>query len=759
MAAALAGGCAHIPPGRYGVARVAFEGVEQVDAESIRACLGTRERSRITLDIGTRGTPACGQPPFDGRHLILDPVFGIRTSWPWESWPLFDERVYERDVDRIERWYRARGYYNARAEAEVEPDAALRAAAPGEACGDQQGNCEVHVTFRVEEGEPVLIQRMSLRGLDDLPDAIRRSLRDTLPFARGENFDETLFENAKTDMVRVLAEAGYARARVQAEVKVSASRREAFIVFEVKHGLPSLIGEVCVVGYGPLPPRRMLDIANLEAGEPFRVSTLTSAQLALYAIGAFSGVEIGAAPREGYAANADPVCQSGPAEVPDGFEAVPVRIRVSPGRIDRWGFGAGLQAGQTVTFGTITNFADQRAAAQWDFHFSGSYEGRNWFNNLVRTRVEVRPRLIFDMPLFNFTPARDPPLGIQAVGSMRWPSFFEARTNLLIQLQNDLGPMPFTGFFRNELTGLLGPERTFADGIVYAGLFGRFAWFAAADRQPQEPRDALPSSGALWLEGVLRFDLRDDPRQPRAGGLFNISLQSGFQPVSTWDFIRAVGEVRGYAPLPFGMVLAGKFRVGVMGILGVNNSTIPPDNIYQQQRIGPPALQLIGGGASSHRGFLPGLLGDAEQVSVSLARTEDELARGLPVRSRPVRINGGNTLWEASVELRIPLTTSLGLVAFVAAGDVNRWADGVSIAAPRFNHPQMAFGGGIRYFTIIGPLRLDLGVRPDGLQVFGEDGRPPPCTPTRGDNCRPVSRVTFFRGFPGALHLTIGEAF
>lgn len=94
-----------IPNGRYGVADVEIHGLEDLDEAALRACLGTRERGQLGFDFGTSSALTCGDPPFDGGRWRVD-LF----SWPWTEWPLFDASVFERDVLRVERWLRARGY-------------------------------------------------------------------------------------------------------------------------------------------------------------------------------------------------------------------------------------------------------------------------------------------------------------------------------------------------------------------------------------------------------------------------------------------------------------------------------------------------------------------------------------------------------------------------------------------------------------------------------------------------------------------------
>jgi outer membrane translocation and assembly module TamA len=775
--ALLAAGCATIPAGRYGVESVRFQGVQQMDALALAACLGTRQRPRVSLDFGLRGTPECGRPPFDASHLLVE-----LWSWPWESWPLVDESVLERDIQRIERWYRARGFYGARVVAtELSPPLAPRTERSEETCGAGEGtDCSVDVTFTIEEGEPSRVVRSALRGLESLPAGMRERLRAVIRLQDGDRFDEALYEESKREMLRVLLDAGYARARVQGEVKVRPERREVFQVFVIEPGLPTVFGRVCLRGHvvrdaegrvtRSLPGQPLLDVATLDPGAPCSAQALEDVQRALYGLGVVSGVEVSLRNGdEGGDNDEDPdedeLCNPGPATIPPGVQPVDVLVRVTPGRIDRLGFGAGLQAGQALTLGTTTTLGDEQDAAQWDIHASFLAEHRNLFDRLIRGRFEVRPRVIFQMPFLNFTPAEPSPFGIQTSGSLRWPAFLEPRTNFLVQVRHDLGPMPFTNLVRSELDGSIGLDRAFFDGRLYTAFFLHANWFFPTDRQPVEPRLQLPETAAMWLEQSVRVDLRDNPRNPTRGAFFAISSQQAVQPLGSWDLVRVTGEARGYIPLgegdqPFA-VLAARFQLGVMEVFG---SSLDPSNVYQLAQLGPPALQLIGGGASSNRGFLPGLLGDAEQIYVPSPRTEAETAAGAPPRTRPVRISGGTRTWEASLELRLRVTQSLGIVVFGDAGDVNRVRPDDLETGPsfRFDHPQVAFGFGIRYLTILGPIRLDVAFRPDDLQVIGtESTLPPPCGPTDGNQCRPVSRMDVLGlfNFPGAFHLTIGEAF
>ena len=64
---------------------------------------------------------------------------------------------------------------------------------------------------------------------------------------------------------------------------------------------------------------------------------------------------------------------------------------------------------------------------------------------------------------------------------------------------------------------------------------------------------------------------------------------------------------------------------------------------------------------------------------------------------------GGRSLFEASAELRVRVNDTIGIVPFFDAG--NAFAS----SFPNFNQPLYTSAGlGLRYFTAVGPIRLDV---------------------------------------------------
>lgn len=114
-------------------------------------------------------------------------------------------------------------------------------------------------------------------------------------------------------------------------------------------------------------------------------------------------------------------------------------------------------------------------------------------------------------------------------------------------------------------------------------------------------------------------------------------------------------------------ILAGRVAAG--SFLGADLYDIPPQRRF-----------YVGGGGSL-RGY------DYQSAS---PRNEDGI------------IIGGRSFFEASFEARIKITDTIGVVPFLDMGSA------FASEAPDFDEMKYAAGLGIRYYTAIGPLRLDV---------------------------------------------------
>jgi|WetSurMetagenome_2_1015567.scaffolds.fasta_scaffold03549_4 outer membrane protein assembly complex protein YaeT len=163
----------------------------------------------------------------------------------------------------------------------------------------------------------------------------------------------------------------------------------------------------------------------------------------------------------------------------------------------------------------------------------------------------------------------------------------------------------------------------------------------------------------------------DIPANPREGLRFFQTVEWATGALgSQVDYVKLILEGRGYLPLSQYGVLATKLRWG--GIQPLENTELIP--IFKR---------FFAGGGDSVRGYPYQKLGPLDQY-------------GNPI--------GGMTLVEGSLEWRFPLPKSFEGVLFTDFGNVFERSFEALWTRLRYTA-----GCGIRYLTLVGPLRLDFG--------------------------------------------------
>lgn len=731
-------GCAGVPHARRGVGSLQIRGMHQLDERALAVCLATRERGTLAIDISTNPSPACNKPPFDAGHIRWS-LF----SWPWEQYPIYDRVVFERDVERVTRWYRAHGFYDATVlSSQVTPPT------------DPTGGGEAAViTVDVQEGPPVRVKDISVTGTSDLPRDLRAQVEAAMVLRPRDRFDEVLYDQGKQTIARELREASYARANVRGTVTIDRQLHEAHIVYTVEHGPACHFGDLAIYVDDPgVPGGPIVAAARIDRDQPFSQSAVDDAERAIYALGAFSSVEV------------QPDVDSDAQDLSE----IDVKITAHTGALQRRGVGLGVQIGSVAQLNS--NYQVTETVPQWDVHILGIFEDRNFLSGLRHLRLELRPRLIFANA---FPGVTTPYPGLIVSADLRQPGFFEARTNLHVNARYDIGPDPFgRQFFRQTFDTSVGPERTFFKGKLYTAiglhlllsvpseLPGATVLSDPADPMSPRVQAPVPEDQSQYLIGfveqTVRLDLRNDPANPREGFFAQVTAQeSPFE--SGWQFVRVTPDVRAYLPLPLGIVIAARFAVGIQAVLWHDPAL--PETLMRtanetgapaQGLLGPDAYRLRGGGANSDRGYLPGQLGGPTLGTFSSAdqavRLDRSDAAHATIADRLIAndsLRGGLRRWEASLEIRVPLSPEFGLVFFADMGDVSPTTDF------RFYALALSVGFGIRYRTIVGPIRLDLGIRVPGVQCLEQAANCP----------APPLDQNLLVAIPGALHITIGESF
>ena len=697
-------------------------------ASPVRALAGAAVLSVALVGCIKRGVPA-------GRDLVADvDVVGgsaIDASAVEDSlatrpppWPrslegllydyeVFNDTVLTRDLERVERYYRRKGFY----EAKVRAARILRV--------DER---HVRVEISVEEGPVVEIRRADVNGLAHLPFDVAAKAVAAITVDPGDRFDEDAFEASAKAITHVLGDAGYAFAQVKHRAKVDLTTHTADVTFEAVPGQVARYGRVRIVGLESIPEAPVRAVLGIEEGEVYSRKDLLDAQEALQSLGVFASVEVGQDKAS-----------------PDGGEVpITVVLRESSLRTLRLGGGARFDVLRLST------------------HARVGWEHRNFIGGMRRFNIEARPGVTYFPTRIGRldSPTRLLPEN-RVHAELRQPSFVEGRTTgfiagdysiypLLYPLPDGADPDRERVIGYHEIRATTGLERPFFGHRLF--VTPSFNWQAnfPFTYQGNKP-DGLDAVRVSFPELYAILDFRDDRIEPKEGFYVSNSLQvAGYLFGGTVSDLRLRPEFRGFLPLSKHVTLATRLTAGflfpsnygdTLTSAQAANDPTNPAVIRDQHKLLFRAF--YSGGPNSNRGYAYRGVGPHGPVGFLVPTGED---CGRPLDQLPaacIRPLGGLTLWEASLEVRFPLIGPLYAATFLDASDVTR-----TVGEIRFNVPHVSPGLGLRYRTPVGPLRIDAGYRTPWLQQIGEQ-----------DLERQEGNPGTVFGLPMAIHIALGESF
>jgi outer membrane protein insertion porin family/translocation and assembly module TamA len=677
---ALAGSaCYRVPEGKKAVADVTIAGTHDVDVDAILTSIATKESSRF---------------------------LGIWNGVLFE-YEVFDPYALQKDLQRVERFLRAEGYY----------DAHVRAARVEERDG------KVYVTIAVDQGEPVLVDAITIAETTPIDqktrDALQKAIRSELPI--GQRLSEDRFAASESAALEGLTSAGHAAAKVNRHAEVDLATHRARLVYTVDAGPLGRFGPVRLEGLGELPPGPVRRIFGIEEGRRYSSEALKEGRQALLDLGVFASVDV--------IEDMDELTRTA---------TVPITVRTQPAKLRALLLGAGLELDALKT----------------DLHVQAGWQDSNFLGGLRKLDVTYKPGIILYPMRFPTLLAPTELLYEHRLGAtLRQPSFLEKRTAGLARVEYNVYPVllpnpteDVLGY--HEVHGAVGLQRTFRRAVSVGTGY---------DLQSNFPFDYVGHVTTVetlvisYLSFDARLDLRDDRIKPHRGLFVGADMQLAGGPLQgDADDVRVQPEVRGYVPLPWKMTLALRGSVGFLFPFNygkyaeINFRTPGPSRAERSER----DYQILffrgffGGGPSSNRGYPLRGVGPHDFIPYLSPAGQSVSAGGCDPHDRACSLpTGGLSLWELNAELRLPISGPLSTALFCDSGDVSPFSLDL-----RLDRPHLSCGTGARYDTPVGPIRLDAGVRLPGLQ-------------TLGSSSFEVEPARLFGVLPVAVALGIGEAF
>jgi outer membrane protein insertion porin family len=708
------------------VRKLAFEGVEHVDLSDLSKSISTR--------------------PSKCRNLLLTPFCMFSRSPTIEDRYYLDAAEFRRDVLRLRLYYWKHGYR------EAVVDTILKRTGPR----------EVAITFKIDEGRPTLVRKLSIAYDSSLMNDKTRN-RLTLLHAN-DPLDLVVLDSMRVLFQNQLWDEGFGDGVVDTTITVDERAYVGDVGFTLIPNRRTTIGRVTVAGNQRVDVQTILNSITFKTGDLYRQSSILESQRNLYESNLFRLAAVDVPPQYDSVKNV----------TIDVTEAPLHEARVGPGLNN-------IDFLQLQSHYTAYNLFGGARRLDIDFTagnlLASQLQGKGFFRDVRKDLLDssVTPFLQptysasidFRQPAFLQRPADAAGFGAFAHRSIN-PGVFIDRgyggTGTFTHQVRARAPLSLN--YRYEL------NRVDASDVYFCVNFG------VCDAVTINALRSHQSLSPLTLTGFV--DRSDQPFSPTKGYVARLDLEhaSAFT-LSDYRYNRAFFDAAFYTHRSGKQsVLSGHLRVGWVGALktGVDSGVLHPRK------------RFYAGGANSVRGFAESQLGpkiltiEAKKLKVgesvgggtcalNAAQVQfcDPNAEGIRTTDFNSQPLGGTSLLEGSVEYRVPLPLGPNLRHFwgavfidggvIGSGNVrgvqtiSNFVKGTAAITP---------GAGVRYDSPVGPIRVDIGWNPNRTETLGVVTAVPDST----GRVRIVPLAQSRQYAPGhtflshlVLHFSIGEAY
>lgn len=638
----------------------------------------------------------------------------------------FSKQYLERDVQAIRDLYLANGFPNVRVTSEVLDNYRGRR-------GD------IAVRIHVEEGPQTLVRKLTLEGNQAISS---EDLEAQVASGDGQPFSDFNLVLDRDTLLTEYFKRGFPEASFTWEVHPVEGRQDRVdLTYKISEGPRQFVNQVLLSGLDTTRRRIVDQQVLLRENDPLSQVDLLQTQRRLYDLGIFGKVDMALQNREGK----------------ERFKNVLIQIEEARRYTLSVGGGADI-----ARFGGDTESLEDP-------------EGRAGFS----------PRVSLDVTRLNFRgrnhtvsfKTRVSTLQQRALVSYTAPRFWNVpQFTLLFSgfLERGFDVLTFVSQ-RLEGSVALEQKRRNKDTLLYRYSYRR----VKAERDTLKVSlDLIPLFARPVRVGMLGAsfvrDRRDDPADSHRGMFLTLDTGLSSSRVgSESNFTRFLGQYSTYHRLGQSLVLARTTQFGLAEPFGAARLVrVEGETEPRPTRDIPLPERFFSGGGNSHRGFGVNQAGprDADTPRRPPARDpKTDFPLGNPGTGFPV---GGGALLLNSLELRFPiLGPNIGGALFHDMGNVfarlgdisfrvtqrdpvkllNETGEQIKDAAGKelfrsdFNYMVHAVGGGLRYKTPIGPVRLDLAWSINPPAYFGLTGtRRELLAGTGRREPRQLSRFQFF---------------
>jgi outer membrane protein assembly complex protein YaeT len=452
-----------------------------------------------------------GNSVFSGSEL-KEALLTKERPWytPWKERPVFDPTTFETDLERVQRLYEKRGYYQAQIDYDLQ--------------AEQEGLISIY--FQVTANEPVTIAAVSVAV--SAPQAAQAEYADTpppplpteLPVQTGEIFSEAAYHSGEQKLRDFFLARSHAHIQVQRQARLHLEHHTAHIEYQVEPGPVTVFGPTRVEGTHYSNPELVLRELSYLPGDPFSSEDVAESRENVLGLGLFRAAQF----RADHSDGTPPV--------------VPMRVQVEeqPPREIKLG----------LTYGTEDEVGVQ---AEW--------QHRNWFGDGRQLSLLLELSSV-----------------IRTVGvSFLQPHFLSSRTqgilNFRQEQQDEETFLLNTSRFRPRLEHRF--SSTLSGFVGYRLELAKLSDVAPATIRALGgiKHDGVVSGPTLGLV----WNRTEDPFDPHYGEVISFTLdQAGKLWDGDFRFIKLTVEAKKYQDVGWQTVLAGRLKIGLSEAFGARRN-------------------------------------------------------------------------------------------------------------------------------------------------------------------------------------------
>jgi outer membrane protein assembly factor BamA len=564
----------------------------------------------------------------------------------------YSERLVTRSRRNLEAVYKSEGFSSVRVTPQVKND-----------------NGNIAVTFHVDEGPRDIVEALNINGNETL--SLSQIAPKGLKVTEGQPYSQKLVDQDRTQIQAQYLRLGYPTATFRASAKpIDKDPHRLAVTYQIYEGPRVTTANIVTLGRRATRQSFIDRTADLQSGEAMNSQALLTSESKLYQPGIFDWAEVN--PRRQITTQ--------------DREDVVVKVHEAKRNTLVYGFGFEvINRGGSVPGGTVavpglpvTNLPSNFKTSEktfWGPRGTLEYTRRNirgkaesmTFSGLAGRLVQ-RASVNYQDPHFRSSDWISN-LTLQGEHNSENPIFTSRDFSFGPQLQRPLDDQGQKNLFLRYSYKQTGLTRLLIPDLVPA----------------QDQHVRLSTFSGSYIR-----DTRDNVLDAHKG--IYESFEVGITPEvlgASVSFSRLTAQTAYYKKLKGNTIWANSIRLGF-------------EKPFSGSHV-PLSEAFFSGGGSTLRGFP--LNGAGPQRTISACGTPGDVSTCAPI-TVPV---GGNQLFIVNSEFRIPvpldlplLGNKLGIATFYDGGNVFR-----SIGF----HGQYTntFGGGLRYSTPVGPVRIDIG--------------------------------------------------